>query len=489
MNEIKTKMPEGYYIQDNKIYGPRGFESNGTFTISGYYIDIDIDGKKTSSISVKFQINTDVTAISIPFSDLTEYNISKHIPAEFIVTVSDRQKCKFIFDTIKISIIDLVPQERYIMMPGLNLFKDNIAYALGDKIFTDIDYCNFISSSPFKLRSYNNTKNYASWIMKFIKLGSKFPALFISSLFAFIKPLIQNSGLQGYIDFSILYTGETSTGKTEIIKLLVGLFEKNENIVSLSSDKETIYKLSKFRHCNVMIDDLCATDSERVRKSNEEKVSRILQQKSSGGSITYKGENARIESTIFLTAEYTPKNHSTINRCLVVYASEINMDTLTWLQENQSMYVEFITDFIRWICCNYNDLLLKIKSYIATFDTFQEIDSSVYSGVNRVKRTELGLKVTLMLFLNFILKHAENIAEYTKLMKDFENSINECISDTLYLLKKESDKYSTDYIKVILDKIFNINGNWEVNPFVTMSYKDYKKSKKTISPALFFVHN
>jgi hypothetical protein len=165
------------------------------------------------------------------------------------------------------------------------------------------------------------------------------------------------------------------------------------------------------------------------------------------------------------------------------------MDTLTWLQENQSMYVEFITDFIRWICCNYDDLLLKINTYIATFDTFQEIDSSVYSGVNRVKRTELGLKVTLMLFLNFILKHAENTAEYTKLMKDFENSINECISDTLYLLKKESDKYSTDYIKVILDKIFNINGNWEVNPFVTMSYKDYKKSKKTISPALFFVHN
>lgn len=470
MSKIKTKMPDGYFIQENKIYGPRGFQASGTFTINNYYSDIDSNGNKSNSVCVTFYIGTESHLITIPLSDLTECKISKHIPFEFFVSVSDRQKYKFVVNVIKTNIMNITQQKRYIMKPGFNIFKSDVIFALGNKPLTNLNYSNIIAPSPFKLKSYSNTKKYALWIMKFIKLGSKFPALFISSLFAFIKPLIQNSGLQGDIDFSVLYTGETSSGKTEIIKLLVGLFEKNENIVSLSSDKETIYKLSKFRHCNVMIDDLCATDSERVRKSNDEKVSRILQQKSSGGSITYKGENARIESTIFLTAEYTPKNHSTINRCLVVYASEINMDTLTWLQENQSMYVEFITDFIRWICCNYADLLLKITNYIATFDTSQEIDSSVYSGVNRVKRTELGLKVTLMLFSNFILKHAENTDEYTKHKTNFKNSINECISDTLDLLTKESSEYRRDYLNVVLHAILSSK--------IPKTYEEYVEKRK-----------
>lgn len=489
MSKIETKLPEGYFVQENRIRGPRGFEANGTFCINSYYSDIDCNGKSNNKLSITFYIGMETPIVTIPISDLTECKISKHIPVEFIVSVSDRQKCRFIVNTLKINILDIVPQKRYIMMPGFNFFENHVIFALGDKLLTDSDCCNIITYSPYKLKNYGNNKNNAYWTIIFASLGSRFPALLVSSCFSYVKPLIQNSGLQGDIDFSIIYTGETSTCKTEIIKLLVGLFEENENFVSLSSEKEAIYKLSKFKNCNVFIDDLCATDSERFKKSNEEKVSRILQQKSSDGSITYKGENARIESTIFLTAEYTPKNHSTINRCLIVYASEINMDTLTWLQENQSMYIEFITDFIRWICCNYNDLLIKIKNYTETFTVFQEIDSSVYSGVNRIKRTELGLRVTLMLFFNFIYAHTYGTTAYNKLLRFFENSIKECISDTLNLLKKESDKHNTDYIKVILDKILNMDGNTNVNAFVAMSYKDYNRSKKTISPALFFLHD
>lgn len=133
-------------------------------------------------------------------------------------------------------------------------------------------------------------------------------------------------------------------------------------------------------------------------------------------------------------------------------------------------------------------MLIKIKNYTETFTVFQEIDSSVYSGVNRIKRTELGLRVTLMLFFNFMYAHTYGTTAYNKLLRLFENSIKECISDTLNLLKKESDTQNTEYIKVILDKILNMDGNTNVNAFVAMSYKEYNRSKKTISPALFFLH-
>ena len=231
------------------------------------------------------------------------------------------------------------------------------------------------------------------------------------------------------MDFSVYYYGSTGCGKTETIKLMTGIFEGNENIVSLSSDKETLYKLSCFKETNVMIDDLNKTDSNRIREANEYKVSNILQQKSSSGMIKYKSEDARITSTIFITAEYPLKNHSTINRCIIAEAPEIDMNKLTWLQETQSQYVEFVIDFIEWICNNFTSLTECVRKYIPLCNSDKNIDEHAYSGTKRIMRTELILNVTRMLLMKFFTDDFGIVKnEADSFNEIFKHSINCCIS-------------------------------------------------------------
>lgn len=64
---------------------------------------------------------------------------------------------------------------------------------------------------------------------------------------------------------------------------------------------------------------------------------------------------------IFITSEYLPKTLSTINRCLIAEMPDIDINKLTYLQDEQGLYVEFIIDFIGWVCKNFQ----KLNSWIS----------------------------------------------------------------------------------------------------------------------------
>lgn len=467
-----------YYVDgDERIKGPRGFEMNGTMSVTRCFIDNMADKTNEKIVRVVFKVKISDKVIEkvsdIPFSDLSKKSILKYIPCEVTFIGTEQQMQKFLRDAISRTIIDMDPVYRYILQQGLNKIDNHRVFALGDLIITNSDKNLFVNNSSYQVKKHANDKDYMSWIFNFCQLGKECPALIIASLIAYLRPLYADAGFKGIGDFSVVYYGETGRGKTEVIKLITGIYKNEENIVSLASEKEAIFKLSQFRHCNVVVDDLHTTDSGRVRKESESKVSTLLHQKSSGGSIKYKGKEAKIDSMLFITAEYLLKNHSTLNRALNIEASHIDMNKLSWLQKTQELYVEFVVEFIKWICSNYGDLILAVKNYAQMCKPARKIDSNVYSGANRIQYMKLGLDITFKLFLQFIFGNEKMIELNKKHFDCFQQSIDQCVTDTLHLVQKYSSDYNRDYIDVIIDAIV-----YGASENVGYCYKEYKKSRK-----------
>ena len=365
---------------------------------------------------------------------------------------SSKQKQDFLSNLINSYIIDMTSKELYVLDQGYNRLHDKVVYALGD-IIINSDSPDFISHSPHKVKPHPKDKLYYKWLLTFSKLGDIFPALLIASLVPYIKPLLNESSICDS-DFAVCIYGETGSGKTSVAKLLTSIFTKDKNRISLSSDKKSIYELSEFKDTCVLIDDLNKTDSSRVKNSNEEKISRIIQQKNSGGEIKYKGKIAKIDSMIFITAEYLPKTLSTINRCLIAEMPDIDINKLTYLQDEQGLYVEFIIDFIGWVCKNFQKLISWIsdeKKYSLASKSNKDFDPNVNSGAYRIARTAWVLNLILKLFYAFMGKGEKFMNLIPKKLSHFQLSIDICISDTLDLTKKESDEFKQDYVDVILN--------------------------------------
>lgn len=478
MQENEKTLPVGYYEKDNHIYGPKGFQTNGTITVDDYYLkkypNCSVEGFVTLTFHIGKPANIIQRTATIPISALNPTKLLKYIPDEFIMLASNAQKQRFLTNLINSSIFDRTPTELYVLDQGFNKISDRIMYAIGDTVI-NADSSNFISHSPYKIKPHPDNKDYLKLLIRFGKMGDIFPVLLIAALVPYIKPLLNEAKIYGASDFSVYLYGKTSSGKTEIVKLLTGLFEGNENMISLSSDKKAINKLSEFKDTCVLIDDLHMTTSRRVRDSNEAKIASFLHQKSSSGMITNNDKNARIDSMVFITAEYPPTNHSTINRCLIAEMPEIDMNALTYLQENQNLYVKFVIEFIEWICKNFAELANCVNTYKNIYNTEINIDESAYSGVNRILRTELILNTTKMLFKKFLTEDlyiTEN--KTTSIDRIFKNSIKSCINETLNLVKREDDSSKRAYVDVLL----NILSGQDNEFYVAKSFKEYKKFKR-----------
>lgn len=478
MQENEKTLPVGYYEKDNHIYGPKGFQTNGTITVDDYYLkkypNCSVEGFVTLTFHIGKAPNIKQRTATIPISALNPTKLLKYIPDEFIMLASNTQKQRFLTNLINSYIFDRTPTELYVLDQGFNQVSGRMIYAMGDTVI-NADSPNYISHIPYKIKPHSDNKDYFKWLMRFSKMGDIFPVLLLAAIVPYIKPLLKESDIQGNTDFSVYICGETGSGKTSVAKLLTSIFVGDKNTTSLSSEKEAIHKLSELKDTCVLIDDLHKTDSSRLKSSIEAKLSDILHQKNSAGEIKYKSKNAKIDSMIFITAEYPPKNHSTINRCLVAEMPEIDMNALNYLQETQTLYVEFIMDFIEWICKNFAELASCVNTYKNIYNTEINIDESAYSGVNRILRTELILNTTKMLFKKFLTEDlyiTEN--ETTSIDRIFKDSIKSCINETLNLVKREDDSSKRAYVDVLL----NILSGQDNEFYVAKSFKEYKKFKR-----------
>ena len=350
--------------------------------------------------------------------------------------------------------------------------NSKMIFCLGNKTINMSDDDAVINDSKMALKPYDNNANCIGTILRMINMSDTFAMLLIAVLAAFSKTLFAEDA-----SFTAYVYGDTSCGKTTAANFFTNIFASEDNVMSLSSEKKEIHKLSGFRHIPIVVDDLNKTASSRIRNSNEEKISAFIQKNEGIGNSIYKGINGRSNHVAFLTAEYIIKNESTINRCLLIHIIEaLTQSQFDFLAENQPKYIAFVIDYIEWICRNYEKVKLKAQNEFKLPATSDEQDKDKIISVSRVLNTKRILDVTLSVFKLFMTEHHKiDDKKIDKYIQNCQRAINDCIYDTSEHLKSfiENEKIGCDYVDTLCNRLL-----CRFDSPVTNKKKDYSETLK-----------
>ena len=430
------------------------------FTITGiyYYTIIFPGGSRQIIVILELQKNGRITLCEVPISEVNAENIAPYLPTDYFYSVSEKIFNREFKKIILYSLFGKEPQEYQMLEQGYNRVEasdsnnSKMIFCLGNKTINMSDDDAVINDSKMALKPYDNNANCIGTILRMINMSDTFAMLLIAVLAAFSKTLFaEDAGFTAYV------YGDTSCGKTTAANFFTNIFASEDNVMSLSSEKKEIHKLSGFRHIPIVVDDLNKTASSRIRNSNEEKISAFIQKNEGIGNSIYKGINGRSNHVAFLTAEYIIKNESTINRCLLINIIEaLTQSQFDFLAENQPKYIAFVIDYIEWICRNYEKVKLKAQNEFKLPATSDEQDKDKIISVSRVLNTKRILDVTLSVFKLFMTEHHKiDDKKIDKYIQNCQRAINDCIYDTSEHLKSfiENERIGCDYVDTLRDRL------------------------------------
>lgn len=373
--------------------------------------------------------------------------------------------------------------------PGYHMTDDGILfYVLGNTVINLPSDVNLETTSPFHLRIDQHNANEPSgqgivWDRKFCEQGPPQAALFVAALTAYIRPILEATN--NFDRFGIFVVGESGVGKTESAKLISQFF-KEEGGATLSSDRPDIFRLmSIYKDLPFLVDDLNSSGIASTMNKKRERLSEILQQLSGTGVLSIRGETFDVGRTIpIVTAESLLESPGTINRTLILaFDKSFNTEILTWLQEHQNLYLNFLKDFISWLCSNYTRLIGCVRSW-----NFPNMDGgrnpSAYVGFHRLMRTFKILKITIELFLLHLREvyaiPQENEKSWRRLL---EEGVNQAVfADTLTQLRKDSAEQDRFFVDAVLDIFDGEKQRYNAKErLVAKSFKKYKDLNKEAS--------
>ena len=430
------------------------------FTITGiyYYTIIFPGGSRQIIVILELQKNGRITLCEVPISEVNAENIAPYLPTDYFYSVSEKIFNREFKKIILYSLFGKEPQEYQMLEQGYNRVEasdsnnSKMIFCLGNKTINMSDDDAVINDSKMALKPYDNNANCIGTILRMINMSDTFAMLLIAVLAAFSKTLFaEDAGFTAYV------YGDTSCGKTTAANFFTNIFASEDNVMSLSSEKKEIHKLSGFRHIPIVVDDLNKTASSRIRNSNEEKISAFIQKNEGIGNSIYKGINGRSNHVAFLTAEYIIKNESTINRCLLINIIEaLTQSQFDFLAENQPKYIAFVIDYIEWICRNYEKVKLKAQNEFKLPATSGDQDKNIVTTVKRLQNTKRILDVTLSVFKLFMTEHHKiDDKKIDKYIQNCQRAINDCIYDTSEHLKSfiENERIGCDYVDTLRDRL------------------------------------
>ena len=478
LRKHEAHKPPGITEKDGCIWNTKNRLCD--FTITGiYYYTLKFPDSSRKIISIlELQKKDKITLCEIPISEVNTENIAPYLPTDYFYSVSEKIFNREFKKIILYSLFGKEPQEYQMLEQGYNRVEasdsnnSKMIFCLGNKTINMSDDDAVINDSKMALKPYDNNANCIGTILRMINMSDTFAMLLIAVLAAFSKTLFaEDAGFTAYV------YGDTSCGKTTAANFFTNIFASEDNVMSLSSEKKEIHKLSGFRHIPIVVDDLNKTASSRIRNSNEEKISAFIQKNEGIGNSIYKGINGRSNHVAFLTAEYIIKNESTINRCLLIHIIEaLTQSQFDFLAENQPKYIAFVINYIEWICRNYEKVKLKAQNEFKLLATSGDQDKNIVTTVKRLQNTKRILDVTLSVFKLFMTEHHKiDDKKIDKYIQNCQRAINDCIYDTSEHLKSfiENEKIGCDYVDTLCNRLL-----CRFDSPVTNKKKDYSETLK-----------
>ena len=437
---ISLKLPKEWEERDGWIYSDGKPISNFQILPQNLRIHYSRNGERKLTVRCVLITKDKITEVDIPYNDLQNGKFKKHLPNGFVVfTVWSKQLERLFCNSILQTMADLPNEKTTCLSFGYNIINDRHVFNAGDRLINGSQIDNWKSDSDVRMRYTKPQPHnvYKDLIFSFSRANNYPEALFIATSIPYVLPLVDKDKRDRY-DFSLYIVGNSSSGKTEIAKLLGTPFEGNEHMVSLSSDIEAIHKLSAYKDCTVVIDDLNATDSDEIRRNKEKKLAAIIETKQSVGRAIIDGKNTKIPAMPIITAEYLLKAVGALNRCMIFHIDRpFKPSELTWLQENHDTYIAFINSFIEFICMNFDELQTDVNKFLST-RKYRMKDGENIPGWQRISNIQFILEATLMVVMKFFGDKDDTPDCFPSFWDPFKESIQECKEYTAELLRKRS---------------------------------------------------
>ena len=484
-----VKLPSNFTIQSGRIFKKLnskagGWElfSNGAFQVSSAYM---CHGSKEVFLTVRFEDadGNHTDEITLSQTDLVRSGngLLRLVPSWFVFyTPRLADQVDFIRSAINLQRADLPIRTVFRVGPGYHIAPDGktLFYVLGDQVIHAPKCTELVIDSCLHLRKYRPGKPSEGirWVRRFCGQGPPQAAQFVATLMAFVRPLLELRGISS--TFAIYVVGESGTGKSENAKLLCSIFQEQPG-ATLSSDKADIFRLmAAYRDFPFLVDDL-NTSKTRAAGKKKERLSELIGQLSSEGALMIRGERFDVHQTaLVVTAEALPKGLSTLNRCAVVqYVGQFDPDVLKGLQDNKNRYIDFLVDFIGWICAKFDFLAEKVRTWDFRGLRTGTEKPEAFVGYQRVMRTYETLLVTLEIFLLYLSDSfslpREDWQSWERLLRE---GINQSVFvDTLPRLRKENSEQGRAYVDAILD-IFSSEDQYRKEvKLVAKSYERFQQ--------------
>lgn len=495
---MAVKLPPGYHIEGGQIvhrWSDKKGEhaeivANGTIQVLTIVKHTDTPNELFLTVRFTNSDNTRHENVQIPVKQVTGNGkkLLDYVPDWFVLLVTSPTKRLVLLQNIlnlqRAEVIEATTVQRVGM--GYHVADDGtLFYVLGNVIINPPPDINLEVVTPFHLRTNPCIANEPHgqgvvWVRKFCEQGPPQAAQFVATLTAFLRPLLEATNNRGR--FAVYVVGESGTGKSESAKLLSSLF-KEDSGATLSSDKSDILRLmSLYRDHPFLVDDLNESHLANAMNKKRERLTEVLQQVSGTGVLSIRGETFDVSrATPIVTAETLLTSPSTINRTLIIsYDKPFNAEVLTWLQEHQNLYTNFLKDFISWLCSNYTRLIGCVRSW-----NFPSMNGgknpSAYVGFHRLMRTFKILKITVELFLLHLREvyaiPQEDEKSWRRLL---EEGVNQAVfADTLEHLRREGTEQDRFYLDAILNIFDGEKQAYKAkDQLVAKSYKKYVELNK-----------
>lgn len=483
---MAIKLPPGYFDQDGRIVRQwtdrKG--NNHTETVA---IRQPIDAPNDSLVTVRFMSTAAkrFQDVPVPVREITGSGkkILNYVPEWFVLLGSSPMKrLTFLQNALNLQRLEVTEIIKVLRVDtGYHFLNDGrLFYVLGDTILNPPTGVNLEVVSHFHLRDARGIPGQGvSWVRKFCDQGPPQAAQLVATLTAFIAPLLEATNNRGR--FAVYVAGESGSGKSESAKLLCSIFQEDSG-ATLSSDKADIFRMmAACRDLPFLVDDLNQSGIANATVKKRERLSEILQQMSGTGVLSIRSETFDVRfTTPIITAENLILSPSTINRTLIIsYDRPFNPETMTWLQEHQSLYVDFLKGFVEWLCQSHSRLTKCVQSWKFT-NLNGGKNPEAFIGFHRLVRTFKILKIAVELFLLHLREvyaiPQEDEKSWRRLLTE---GINQAVfSDTLEHLRKDSKAQERYYVDAVLDIFMYEPNRSKDERLVAKSYKKYVELNK-----------
>ena len=249
-------------------------------------------------------------------------------------------------------------------------------------------------------------------------------------LVALLRQAYEDAGKRP--SFCIFLYGRSGTQKTTIASFLTQIYNRSDGIAEptrLNASRASAVEMLMDVVDQVKVfDDLCPTDSNQVRRKQEETLAEITRYIGDGtipvrmkGGKLYAG---RPKCGVLFTGEYLIGTGSDAARLLPVEMTKPDTHALKYFQAHPLIVSTFYRNFLSWFIANYDGTVAWLKEWL---NEYSKTDLGVH---DRLRETHFFLNTAYLLMLTYCgEKDVLSKEEIIRLHKNFLKLLNKLIHE------------------------------------------------------------